>query len=396
MVGGKTFNDTYTQQGFVNASNLTHYYTPGSENWHVSTHATAHLYGEGAQGTECGLYNTIAEVLDSRHDYAYFCSNATIASVTEFAYRFKEYSPDDLQKTYPRFTNRTITASAGECLLYDVINQTAGPANWDGRGSSTKFFYGNDPTDHITIPASYLGQGYTIYIYRGSRVPSQALDQLCGAPRCMWVWAYKDKYNNKSSKVFKCPITIGNVGNTSDDSQLVSNDLARIAAVSIALEGRCTTRSGENMARFAIASLANMAAFNPQIQVSGEVPHLGSHLEIRWGFVIGLIGGIIFAHLALFLLAIVAVGKVVVKDDSPLAVAHLLLPLLDVLAGEGTLLESKELAQVIRVKTGGKGFVAGPKVVEGEGQIKYSMGIGSNVKERREWLDHRHPAGTYL
>lgn len=123
------------------------------------------------------------------------------------------------------------------------------------------------------------------------------------------------------------------------------------------------------MARFAIGSLANMAALNPRIQVSGTVPYLGSHLEIRWEYVGGLFGGIILTHLALFLSTILAIRKVVVKDDSFLAVARLLLPLLDVLGGEGTLLQSKELANITQVKTGGKSLVVGPKLVEGGGQL---------------------------
>lgn len=150
------------------------------------------------------------------------------------------------------------------------------------------------------------------------------------------------------------------------------------------------------MAKFAIGSLANMAALNPRIQVSGAVPYLGSHLEIRWGHVIGLFGGIILTHLVLFLSAILAIRKVAVKDDSFLAIARLLLPLLDVLGGEGTLLQSKELAKVIQAKTRGAGLVVGPTLVEGGGQPRYSMGIGKDVRLRQEWPDHRHPAGTYV
>ncbi|KAL9045259.1 MAG: hypothetical protein Q9214_001675, partial [Letrouitia sp. 1 TL-2023] len=135
-----------------------------------------------------------------------------------------------------------------------------------------------------------------------------------------------------------------------------------------------------------------MAALNPRIQVSGAVPYLGSHLEIRWGYVIGLFGGIILTHLVLFLSAILAIRKVAVKDDSFLAVARLLLPLLDVLGGEGTLLRSKELANIIQVKTEGKGLVVGPKLVERGGQPRYYMKIGKDVPLRHEWPEHRHPA----
>ncbi|KAL9045258.1 MAG: hypothetical protein Q9214_001674 [Letrouitia sp. 1 TL-2023] len=233
MVDGRTFNDTYTIHGIVNASNLTTYYTRGSENWRVSAHATAHSYGERAHDTECGSYETIAEVLKSKHDYAYYCSKSM--GNPEFTYRFNEYNPGDIQKTYPRFTDRTITASAGECLVYEVKNKTNGPDDVDGRGPGRTFFYSNDTfTDEIQIPVSYLGVNYTTYIYRDSQAPPNAHAQTCGDPRCMWLWALI------SPKIYQCPITISPVISTHNDSQIVTDGVARIAAVSIALEGRWT------------------------------------------------------------------------------------------------------------------------------------------------------------
>lgn len=213
MVDGRTFNDTYTNHGIVNASNLTTYYTGGSEKWKVSAHATAHSYGESAHDTECGSYETIAGVLESKHDYAYYCS--TNIGNPEFTYRFNEYNPGDLQKVYPQFTNRTITASAGECLVYEVKNQTDGPKNVDARGPGTTFWYGNDTfLEKIQIPVSYLGTGYTTYIYRGSRASPDADAQRCGDSRCMWLWAYKNELGKDPPKFYKCPITISRVNNT--------------------------------------------------------------------------------------------------------------------------------------------------------------------------------------
>ena len=240
MVDGKTFNDTYTKPGTVNASNLTTYYTGGPANWKVSVHATAHSYGETAQDAECGFYKTLAEVVGSKQDYTYYCSISE--GNPEFTYRFNEFNPGDFQKSYPHFTNRTITASAGECLVYDVKNHTSGdegPKDVDARGPGTIFFYGNDTfTDKIKIPASYLGVGYTTYVYRGSHAPPQALEQTCGNPRCMWMWAYKSRLDNDPPRFYQCPITISNVTNLGNDSQTISDGVARIAAVSIGLEGR--------------------------------------------------------------------------------------------------------------------------------------------------------------
>ncbi len=246
MVDGRNFNDTYTKHGIVNVSDLTKYYNrdyPDLESWPVTAHATAHSYGERVQGTRCGSYKNISEVVKSKHDHAYYCSNNT--ANPEFTYRFNEYNPGDLQETFPRFTNRTITAWAGECLVYDVKKRTDGPDDVDGRGPGTTFSYGNDTfNEEIEIPISSLGGSYTTYMYRGFDAPPKAPLQTCGDHRCMWLWAFKNAHVNKTDhdreppKFYKCPITISNVTNTRDDSQIVSDDVARIAAVSIALQGR--------------------------------------------------------------------------------------------------------------------------------------------------------------
>ncbi|KAI4269937.1 MAG: hypothetical protein L6R38_007287 [Xanthoria sp. 2 TBL-2021] len=248
MVDGRNFNDTYTKHGIVNASDLTKYYSRGFPDWAVTAHATAHSYGERVQGTRCGSYETIPEVVGSKHDHAYYCSK-NMAN-PEFTYRFNEYNPGDLQETYPRFTNRTITASAGECFEYELKNTTAAPSDVDGRGPGKTFFYGNDTfTDKIQIPASSLGGSYTTYIYRGFHDPPSASLQTCGDPRCMWLWAFKNPNVNPTDddwdppKFYQCPITISNVTNTQTDSQTVSDVTARIAAVSIALQGRWVGRS---------------------------------------------------------------------------------------------------------------------------------------------------------
>ena len=43
---------------------------------------------------------------------------------------------------------------------------------------------------------------------------------------------------------------------------------------------------GADIAEFAIGSISTMARTNDQIQVDSLVPHLGSHLEVKWYYVI--------------------------------------------------------------------------------------------------------------
>lgn len=246
MVDGKSFNDTYTEAGIVSASDLRCYTDTGgaSENScpaePSTVHSRAHLYGGKIQRTPCGFYNTIDDVVKSKHDHTYYCSRN--ATNPEFAYRYKEYNPGDVEATYPLFTNRTITASAGECLVYPMMNRTGVP-DVEGKGPGSTFTYGNDTfTGEIQIPQSGLGWAATTYMYKGIRAPEHTVHR-CG-PRCMWLWAFKNgrarkKWNGKDPPTFyKCPITISQVSNAWNDSQMLPDEMARIAAVSIALQGR--------------------------------------------------------------------------------------------------------------------------------------------------------------
>lgn len=57
-----------------------------------------------------------------------------------------------------------------------------------------------------------------------------------------------------------------------------------------------------------------MATRNPQIQVNGLVPYLGSYIEVKWYYLIPLVAGISGTHLALFMLNIHATK---VDSDTP-------------------------------------------------------------------------------
>ena len=63
---------------------------------------------------------------------------------------------------------------------------------------------------------------------------------------------------------------------------------------------------GANMAESAIGSISTMAYRNPQIPINSLVPYLGSHIEVKWFYLIPLLAGVTGAHLTLFLLNIYA------------------------------------------------------------------------------------------
>ena len=235
VVDGTNWRDTYTRPGIANAPNLTCYsFDPhGACGGNVTNQARAHANGEVALGFPCAPYNDTSQILDSRDDHRYYCRKPP--NRREFAYRFNEYNHDDKQKSYPRFTNRTITASSGECFEYQMVGKPH-----DGSDGNVDYKYTNGTIHgNITIPGQSSAFEGTTYIYQGINTPQKAVKYACG-PRCIWMWVHKSRGPAPGQKFvfYQCPITVNSVSNTTNDTQEVSNDMARLAAASIALQGR--------------------------------------------------------------------------------------------------------------------------------------------------------------
>ena len=233
VVDGTSWNDTYTRHGVANATNIT-YYTFGPHGHYggdVPNQARAHANGDTALAFPCGPYNDTSQVLESKNDYRYYCRHTRHQQ--EFAYRFNEYNPADKLKSYPHFTNRIITASAGECMNYTMVGNPRGLS--DG---NLLYEYANDTfRGNITIPAQSGTYDGTTYIYRGLNTPQEAVTYACG-PRCIRIWAHKSTGNGENSTFYACSITVSTVSNAPNETQKISDGMARIAAASIALQGR--------------------------------------------------------------------------------------------------------------------------------------------------------------
>lgn len=317
---GNNYNTTYVREGKVQVSNLTCYDPnadcPGS----VQEHVLAHTYGEAILGSSCGPDLELADVLGSRQDYYYYCRRDP--GRQEFAYRFSEYNPNDTQKAYPQFTKRVITAASGICTEYRQLESVDDTIGGD---SALRFTYTNPTTGNgsIKIPTSFLGAAGTTYIYRGFKTPDKATTWACG-DRCLLMWAYKNYETDAEPKFYQCPITISEVSNSGQPEHNISHFVARLAAASIALQGRThnpgagldweqfqfyasgwvenfqcnflqlntiprsfwdvhhhdAETAGANIAEFAIGSLATLVSRNPPIYINGMVPYLGSRLSI--------------------------------------------------------------------------------------------------------------------
>lgn len=234
---GKTYNDTYFSNGPVNVANLTGYFNGDRLLSAEDNQALAHTYGETSQSNkECESYEDIADVYRSPNNPPYFCRRTV--GKHEFAYRFKEYNPKDIERDYPSFTHRIITTSSGVCLKYTELGQSDGLDLNKNMAAKNFAFFNSTYKSNISIPISHLGWASTTYIYRGPDIPSLDQDNSCGA-RCLWIWAHRDSVpNNNVSTFFQCPITISEVSNMTTDLYNVPDSVARVAAASIALQGR--------------------------------------------------------------------------------------------------------------------------------------------------------------
>ena len=190
----------------------------------------------------CGNYTDLSEVIDSPFDYRYFCRRDL--DDQQFAYRFKEYHPDDAQRAYPYFTNRTITASSGPCFVY---GQTKRHYFNPDKGKMAMWYYefsNGTSSGNLTIPVQYEALSGTTYHYRGIVPPQNATTYDCG-PRCIWMYAHMNPEvslptdgADPNSVFYLCPITVSEVANATHPAHQVLDSVARLAAASIALQGR--------------------------------------------------------------------------------------------------------------------------------------------------------------
>lgn len=248
--GGTGSKDTYTSKGTVNASNLECYHNlfnggPGCANDDDGSSQTlAHAYGDLSRSSPCCPYSTIEDILNSKKgtsECRYYCS--TDRNKQQFAYRFHEYNPDDKSRTYPHLTERIVTASSGECQNYSI---RLSPKPTENGNLRYEYYINSDTIEgNMTIPVSLNADDATTYVYRGIHIPQKAALQRCGS-RCMTVWAHRSRGHGEDPQIYACPITVENVTNVDIDSQNISDEIAILAATSIALSGRRNSDKHEN------------------------------------------------------------------------------------------------------------------------------------------------------
>jgi len=177
--------------------------------------------------------------------------------------------------------------------------------------------------------------------------------------------------------LYNCTITVSEVANTTRPEHAISDLTAYTAASAIALGGldahlsdttlvhraqrypqrkygygaRRLGDAGEmgfNIAHFAIGAISVADKFNPRMTFPGEEPVQGVSLSIPKVVYLVVIFILIAAmQLVLLIITSFAANRVVVTDDSPVAIARLLDPIVARLGGAGTISNGKEICEVL-------------------------------------------------
>ena len=104
--------------------------------------------------------------------------------------------------------------------------------------SAFKYIYTNNATNgSIVIPTSALGREGTTYIYRGVQTPPNESIYAYGT-RGLWIWVYRNPGFDTQPRFYQCPVTVNPVTNVVDPAHNISDDMAREAVASIALQGQ--------------------------------------------------------------------------------------------------------------------------------------------------------------
>ncbi|KAI9881078.1 MAG: hypothetical protein M1830_008236 [Pleopsidium flavum] len=421
MDSGTDSNGTIFQPGTICAPKLDCYYGRGGCPIRDEVpQVLAHAYGEIVVGQNCCIYSTTADILNSPQTCYYFCR----ADQKEYAFRYAEYSPKDKARAYPYLTNRIITASSGDCLEYSVnLTGIVRLDTPDGKGEARRYPYSNDTySSDITIPSPQLANDATTYVYNGAQKPQIEKQHACG-PRCLMMYVMRSPgvITDRRMKLFQCRVHISNVSNATLPEHHLPDRNARLAAASIALQGRYThpywnnttksynsteawqqyqlypwgsnwetdglsaERVGERLSHFAIGSLAAMAHRNPTAQLPGTLPTLAYHLDVTWWGVNALAASIAGVHTLLVLLMVWISIPIAVLDDSNLVVARLLSTLVGRLGGGGSLLDGKEIAHAIQREGDGKGGVGFGVTSDSAGRRVLELGEGlSRIKGSKQ------------
>lgn len=98
---------------------------------------------------------------------------------------------------------------------------------------------------------------------------------------------------------------------------------------------------------FTAGGIAATDVNGPRINVTGYYPTQAQVVQVEWNYAIPLLAGIAGGQFLVLLAVLIFANKVIIKDESHLATARLLRPVVDKLGEKGCLLTGHEIASVL-------------------------------------------------
>ncbi|TVY45833.1 hypothetical protein LSUB1_G000091 [Lachnellula subtilissima] len=238
-------------------------------------------------------------------------------------------------------------------LEYTFLNSPAGTLGANGNGSFNDITVGDGIGE---VYVSHLVEESTSFF---TNMPNNGTDFFANScddnNRCSIVEAFEA--SKTDPWYYKCNITVGKTTNDPSNDSWVSDDMAFLAASSIAQIGYTdeygqevqiypngsfvgvplygnTTRMGMTMSTFAIGAIGGASMYNPTKVTKGIVPSQGSKLDVgHQYFFYTIIGLIMGCHLLFCTIVAVLANRVTVGPDGHLAMSLLLRPIADKLEG---------------------------------------------------------------
>ncbi|KAI9810440.1 MAG: hypothetical protein M1826_003609 [Phylliscum demangeonii] len=377
--------------GTVQVLKLDHFY-PKNDSTVVpnmdAEQATAHTYGIVSNTYLAGNATDLAtSLIISRVTVGGFL---TYNLVDHWVTQFAEKNPGETTSQF--YTNRTANAT-WTCTSYPVVEGVD--------GDRTEITYLDGDGGNATFNVGETGPTATTYITE--------TEDVCG-PRCARVWTFQTRIpdNGTLPMLFDCNITMSEVAHAYLPDHLLPDKQAQIAAGAIGLNGfqhpntqRQWNRfhAGDNwagtssnsandrgwlIAQFATGVLGYAGQVNPPVLIPGNVAKSGSYISVRWKQFLPLMLGLGLLQLVVTMFSILVANSVIVKDDSRLAIARLLRPLVERLGPSGCLLDGDDISKTLTTE-----------VVYGVRQAGewHHVDVGHDIQPVRLW--DGFPAGWY-
>lgn len=242
------------------------------------------------------------------------------------------------------------------------------PSSHSGNGTMNNITYVDNPsTGHTTH--------YVVPVVQPAQTSFWTGTAPEGTPRSAQVFAFEP--DDTDPWFYNCNITVSEVANATLDVHKISDETAFYAAQAIALGGQDEPSGdskqphrtqrypqqvwgygarwlgnagnmGHNIAHFSIGAISVADKFNPRITIPGQQPKAGVSLTISSAKYL-LIIFVLVAGLQLLMLLVTSyvANMVIVTDDSPVAVARLLAPVMTRLGKFGTIASGKEICDAL-------------------------------------------------